>query len=40
MIKLILTLYQASVIAAADAIEGLKQIKRYRPDLIVSDIAL
>lgn len=38
--KLVLTLYHADVIAAANAIEGLEQVQMHRPDVIVSDIAM
>lgn len=40
MTKLILTLYQASVIAAASAIEGLIQLKTHKFDVIISDIGM
>lgn len=36
--KRLLILYHANVIVAANAIEGLEQLKRVRPDVVVSDI--
>jgi|SoiMethySBSTD1v2_1073268.scaffolds.fasta_scaffold183799_3 CheY-like chemotaxis protein len=32
--------YQAEVFAAPGAAEGLEQVQRHRPDVIVSDIGL
>ena len=40
VITLILRHYQAEVIAAAKPHEGLEQVKRHRPDVIISDIGM
>lgn len=40
IIKLILIHYQAQVIAALSAIEGLEHVHNHRPDVIVSDISM
>jgi CheY-like chemotaxis protein len=38
--RLILSHYQAEVFAASTAAEGLEQVQRHRPDVIVSDISM
>jgi CheY-like chemotaxis protein len=38
--RLMLSHYRAEVYSASTAAEGLEQVKRYRPDVIVSDISM
>jgi CheY-like chemotaxis protein len=38
--KLVLTNYLAQVITAENAVEGLKQVRAHKPDVIVSDIGM
>ena len=38
--ELMLALYQAEVIASPTAINGLEQVQRRRPDVIISDLSM